>query len=104
MEISVQGISSTKLIDGWLWFNVIVYWLFVIRLCVLVHRNIFGKVYNLNFKSPCKKPVSVHGAEVRFQAHNSCGSNSVAVFIVRKITTKKVLNQNISAEKEAARY
>jgi len=44
--------------------------------------------------------VSVHGAEVRFQAHNSCGSNSAAVFIVRKISTKKVLNQNISAEKE----
>ena len=48
--------------------------------------------------------MSVHGAEVRFQAHNSCGSNSVAVFIVRKITTKKVLNQNISAEKEIKSY
>ncbi len=49
MEMSVEGISSPTLIDCWLWFNVIVYWLFVIRLCVLVHRNIFGKVYNLNF-------------------------------------------------------
>jgi len=48
--------------------------------------------------------VLIHGAEVRFQAHNSCGSNSAAVFIVRKIATKKVLNQNISAEKEATPY
>ena len=55
---------------------------------------------SIQFKSPCKKPVSVHSVEVRFQARNSCGSNSAAVFIVKKIATKRVLNQNVSAEKE----
>ena len=47
----------------------------------------------------CKKPVSVHSVEVRFQARNSCGSNSAAVFKIKKIATKRVLNQNISARK-----
>jgi len=44
--------------------------------------------------------VSVHSVEVRFQARNSCGSNSAAVFKIKKIATKRVLNQNVSAEKE----
>ena len=43
--------------------------------------------------------MSVHSAEVRFQARNSCGSNSAAVFKIKKIATKRVLNQYISARK-----
>lgn len=43
--------------------------------------------------------MSVHSVEVRFQARNSCGSNSAAVFKIKKIATKRVLNQNISARK-----